>query len=117
VIGNMSGGNVQAIAQAIDSQISQNVNDPQALRAAIDELGAALVDAVRSELQANDLTRYVQEVEELKAALAAESPEPSMLKRILGTLSFFGDVEGTIGLALRVWPLIQVGLALAQQLS
>ena len=48
----------------------------------------------------------MQKTEELKAELKADKPRPSVVKGLLGTLAFLGDIEGTVGLAGHVWPLI-----------
>jgi hypothetical protein len=48
----------------------------------------------------------MQKTEELKAELKTGKPRPSVVKSLLSALAFLGDIEGTVGLAGRVWPLI-----------
>lgn len=118
VIGTMLGGNVQGIGQASQSEITQIANDPQALAEMLDKLVTQLIDAVKSELPAQQLVAYKQGTEELKTELKAEKPQPAVVKKLLGTLAFLGDIEGTVGLAGRVWqlvgPLVPLALAVLQ---
>jgi len=106
IIHAMHGGNVQAIGHANQSEINQLINDPGALAAALDDILTQVIDAVRADLPAPQLIAYMQQAEELKGALKSDKPQPAVLKRLLSTLAFLGDVEGTAGLVVRVWPLI-----------
>ena len=42
-----------------------------------------------------------------------DEPESGAVKRLLGTLAFFGDIEATLNLTLRAWPHISQLLAIA----
>lgn len=106
IIHEMHGGNIQAIGQAHQSEINQLVSDPEALAEALDAILTKLLEAVKSEMPAAQLFAYMQQAEELKAALKSDTPQPAVIKRLLGTLAFLGDVEGTVGLVTRAWPLI-----------
>lgn len=106
IIHAMHGGNVQAIGHASQSEINQLINDPTALATALDDILAQVIDAVKADLPASQLIAYMQQAEEFKGALKSDKPQPAVLKRLLSTLAFLGDVEGTAGLVVRVWPLI-----------
>lgn len=79
LIHQMSGGNVQGVGSAVDSEVSQVVNDPGELRAALDELIEKLRDAVRAELQDRDLDDYTRALDDLKAELETRK-DPGRLK-------------------------------------
>jgi hypothetical protein len=68
-INTMLGGNVQGVGLAQTSEISQVVNDAGLLSDALDTLGSQLVDAERGGLPGQELERYAQTVQELKAEL------------------------------------------------
>jgi len=106
IIHAMHGGNVQAIGHANQSEISQLVNDPGALAAVLDDMLTQVIDAVKADLPTPKLIAYMQQAEELKGTLKSDKPQPAVVKRLLSTLAFLGDVEGTAGLVTRVWPLI-----------
>jgi|GEM_PF-1806659 len=106
IIHAMHGGNVQAIGHASQSEINQLINDPAALATALDDILAQVIDAVKADLPASQLIAYMQQAEELKGVLKSDKPQPAAVKRLLSTLAFLGDVEGTAGLVTRVWPLI-----------
>lgn len=106
IIHAMHGGNVQAIGHANQSEINQLINDPAALATALNDILAQVIDAVKADLPAPQLIAYMQQAEELKGALKSDKPQPAAIKRLLSTLAFLGDVEGTAGLVTRVWPLI-----------
>jgi hypothetical protein len=114
-INEMQGGNIQAIALSDHSQVKQIVNDPQQLAKQMDQLGNQLIDAVKSELAADHLVKYIRLVEDLKKEISAERPSPSVIQRGFSSLAFIGDVEGAVSFALRVWPYIQPMLALAAE--
>jgi len=67
-INNVIGGNVQAmaIAEAVNSQFSQTINDPQAFAEQLDAICERLIEAVKPDLPAAELLKYFQEVEKLK---------------------------------------------------
>jgi len=112
----MSGGTIQAIEAASHTEISQIVNDPEMLRSQVGDLTNQLIEAVKSELAASELTAYMEAVNDLRDQLLSGKPDPSLVKRPLGTLAFLGDVEGTVGLMGRVWPYISPLLMIAATL-
>lgn len=102
-INEMSGGNLQAVGSAQESEISQIVNDPGLLQSSVEALMGRLVDEVKADLRVEDSASYAQAATELKEQLLADKPQAGPIKRALRTLGFLGDVEGTIALIGRVW--------------
>lgn len=111
-IQTMSGGSVQAIGSIQDSEIAQIINDPDLLRAQVENLSTTLLDEVKSVLNASEFTDYRKAVQELQEQVLAEKPSPSLVKRLAQTIGFLGDVDGSIELMAKVWPFIQLLLVL-----
>lgn len=107
IIHSMSGGSVQAVGVAQDAEISQVINDPDLLRSQVEALTENLLNEVKASLKVDELAEYAQTVRDLKEQLLAEKPEPSLIRRFVRTAGLLGDIEGTIGLMTRIWPLIQ----------
>ena len=113
VIGSMSGGTVQGVAQATNSQLTQTVNDPAAMAKMLDSLSNELVDAVREELSASgQLQKYYEALEDLRSEVLSDKPSESRIKRFVRLLGLLGDIEGSLGLTTRV--LVPLGLYLAK---
>lgn len=115
IIHAMSGGNVQAVGIAEETEISQVVNDPALLHSQVEALTERLLDEAKSVLAGNDLIEYAQAVQSLKEQLLAEETNSSLLKRLTRTLAFLGDIEGTIGLMVRVWTYLYPLLLIAAE--
>lgn len=115
IIHAMSGGNVQAVGIAKDTEISQIVNDPALLHSQVEALTERLLDEVKSVLAGNDLIGYAQAVQSFKEELLVEKPNPSLLKRFTSTLAFLADIEGTIALMVRVLPYLYPLLLIAAE--
>jgi hypothetical protein len=107
VIGTMSGGNLQAVGSAQGSELKQIINDPDLLRQRFEADADKLLTEVKSALDDESYNRYLRAVEELKQQVLAKEQNPSLIKWLLQQIAFLGDVEGTIGLITRVWPLVQ----------
>ena len=103
IVYGMSGGSFQAVGVA-HSEIQQIVNDPELLSGQIESLANDLIETVKSELPAAELVSYVKEVEELKAQILAKEASPSLLRRLLQTVAFLGDIEGSLSLMAKIWP-------------
>jgi len=106
IIHEMTGGAVQAIGFSNHAELQQIVNDPALLTHQVDELANKLLDCVKAELSAERLVSYIKTIEDLKRQIVSDSPSPSVVRRLFGSLAFMGDLEGTISLAARVWPFI-----------
>jgi hypothetical protein len=115
IIYAMSGGTIQAVGLADNAEISQVVNDPALLRSQVEALTGNLLDAVKSALTGNDLIEYAKTVQSFKEQLLAEEANPSLLRRLTSTLALLGDIEGTIGLMVRIWPYLYPLLLLAAE--
>jgi hypothetical protein len=115
IIHTMRGGNIQAVGVADDAEISQVVNDPALLHSQVETLTERLLDEVKSVLAGNDLIEYEQAVRDLKEQLLTEEPDLSLLKRLTRTLGLLDNIEGTIGLMVRVWPYIYPLLLIAAE--
>ena len=114
IVHTMGGGSLQAVGVA-DAEVSQIVNDPALLHTQVEALTENLLNEVKPALSGSDLMEYVQAVQELQEQLLAEQPDPSLLKRLTGTLAFLGDVDGTIGLMVRTWPFLYPLLLIAAE--
>jgi DNA-binding transcriptional ArsR family regulator len=117
IIQAMSGGTVQAVGLASQTDLSQVVSDTKLLQGQLRELGDRLLEAVRADLPSARLTEYTRAREALREELWSRRPDPALVKRLLGTLAFLGDIEGTLGLSLRAWPYVSSFLALATKLA
>ena len=113
IIERMTGGTVQGIGSAPGATISQLAGDPAARRAEVEALTERLLAEVRDELRPDALLAYARAIEDLRCELATDEPEPSAVRRLLGTLAFLGDIVGTLGLTQRVWPYVAALLAIA----
>lgn len=115
--GNVSGGNILSVGLA-NAQVSQIVNDPALLQSELETLLGKLLEEIKPELKGEDLIQYVRAVDELKQYLLdQERSDPSFFKRIIGTVSFLGSIDGTINLTAKAWPYIYPLLAVAIALN
>jgi len=103
IVYEMSGGNLQAVGVA-HSEIQQIVNDPELLSSQVEALANDLIETVKAELPATDLTEYMKKVEELKAQVLANNASPSILRRLLQSIAFLGDIDGSLSLMAKIWP-------------
>jgi len=115
IIHKMNNGNIQAVGFSSHSELQQTVNDPAILKEKIDGFANELLDAIKTELPAEQLIAYIKSLDELKLQLVAEKSSPSILERLFRVLSFTGDVEGTISLMTRVWPYVYPLLVIASE--
>jgi hypothetical protein len=58
------------------------------------------------QLSGERLKTYQQAFEQLRELVIEEHAEPSAVQRLLATLAFCGNVEGSLGLTFRVLPLV-----------
>ncbi|MCK6463186.1 MAG: hypothetical protein L6Q29_05225 [Candidatus Pacebacteria bacterium] len=107
IIGSVNGGSVQAIGNTLNSEISQVVNDPQLIQPYLEQIAEKLLNEVKAELSVREYAKYQEAVESLKQQLSEEKPSESAVKKIIQGISFLGDIEGSVGLMLRVWSLVQ----------
>ncbi len=116
VHGNV-GGSVQGIGYADQAEIAQIVNDPELLKAELEKITSALLDAVKGELHGKQLAEYAGGIESLKETLEVEPQNRSKLRELISKLSFINDTAGTIELMAKAWPYISVLLQLIAQIE
>ena len=98
-------GPVQGVARAEPgATVTQNVNDPAAIRAEVEVLTSRLLEAVRAEVSAASLQAVSQAAEDLRRELGSATRDEGVVKRALDTLSVQSNLEGTVALTYRVWP-------------
>lgn len=115
IVLEMSGGSIQAAGVADNAKLTQIVNDPALLQSQLEDLTAKLLDEVKSTLTGTDLIEYVQSTQDFKEQLSADEPNPALLKRLASKLALLADIEGTIGLVVRVWPYLYPLLLIATE--
>ena len=107
IIGSVNGGNIQAIGNAQNSEILQTINDPRLIQPFLEQLAENLLNEVKAELSVREYAKYQEAVASSKKQLSEEKPSKSAVKKLIQTISFLGDIEGSVGLMLRVWSLVQ----------
>jgi len=119
IVQKMNGGSLLAIGLADHAEVQQKVrqiaNDPQMLREQVDALASQLLDAVRFDLSDDNLKAYTSIVEDLKEQMASDSPTQSTMQRLFKSLALMSDIEGTIALVARVWPIVYPLLMIAAE--
>jgi hypothetical protein len=108
-------GTMQVVGSAQNSEITQQLSDPCQLSAQLEEFQNLLVDAVKAELRASELAAYTKAAADLRAELESDRPRERVVKALVRTLAFLGDIEGTIGLTARVWGPLSGFLTIAGQ--
>ena len=115
--GPVTDSTIQSIAVAANSNVQQAISqgDTDALRTEVAQITEKLVDAVKSELNVDQLVAYVNAAKQLKEEVQKPIPDPTVIQRLSGLLSFAGNLDGAInlgkkgfGLAVKVGPLIYV---------
>lgn len=99
--GPVSSSNVLAVAQAYQSRVQQEIENGnvEALRVEVAQLVDDIVKAMKEELDTDQLAVYAEAAKELKQEAAKSNPNPSIIQKCLGILSFAGDLDGTLELA------------------
>jgi glutamine amidotransferase PdxT len=101
------------------SEFQQIINDPNLLNEKIDECLNKLIELVRGELTRKQEVQYLTAAEQFKEEITSGKPDSTKMQRLLRTLAFLGDIEGTIALAARVWaslaPLVMIAAQLIHQ--
>ena len=110
--------NIQAVANAINSQIELQVeqtiaeNDPEALKAVVSELLKGLVDTVRSDLTLKEQADYTETAAEIQDELNKPDPEAEVIQRWMVRLAFldqaFSVGEKAISLSSKALPTIMM---------
>ena len=97
--------NATNIANAINSQIEQTVNqnDTDAIQRAITEILDNLVRVLANELDAAQMTAYEQAVDKLKQELVRPEPDRSRIQKLITILTFGDTLNGTLDLGAKAF--------------
>ncbi len=113
IVGDVGAG--AAVAAGRDA--SASINSSVLPQAEIEEIVEKLLTEVKAELGGNDLIKYVKATETLKQQLLTQpASNPSLLKKVFGTLSLLDNANGSLELMSKTWPLIQTLLTIAAAL-
>ena len=107
VHGDVTGGNILAVASAVSSNVEQAIkqNDPNAVQQALAETIDALVKNVSNALTLEQQALYTQKAVELKEEAAKNEPDPNVLQKLLSFLSFGDTLGGTLQLGVQSFAL------------
>ena len=96
------------------SEIHQILSDAVQTREVVEALVDDLVSEVKAHLKStDDLMAYLEAAQVLKEETLTDSPRPGVIKMLLGTLGFLGDIDGTLELMAKVWPYLKPLLMVA----
>lgn len=104
----VTGGNIQAIASAIDSKIQQNVSSlsSEELQKELEQTLQKLVDQVIEHLSLEQKAIYIQMAAEFQKEITQAKPDPGKLQKLLAGLGLLSDLGGTIDLGQKTFELI-----------
>ena len=105
-IHEMYDGNIQAIGLNNAQTIQETVKNKELLLESLSEIEGRLINSIQDELDRESFEVYKRNIEEIKTQLLDSNTDKRKANNILTTLSFLGDVEGTVGLIARVWPIL-----------
>jgi len=96
--GPIESSQIQAFATAVNSSVQQVIQNTPSddIRDVICKTVEDLVQAIKTELNLDELALYVRLAKELQQEVKKDTPDKSLMRRLLAGLSFLGDVEGTI---------------------
>jgi hypothetical protein len=96
--GSVENSQIQAIASAVNSTVRQVVENTSSedfrriIAAAVEDM----VQAVKGELNLDELSEYLKLAKDFQNEIARQTPDKSGLRRLLSGLSFLADIEGTV---------------------
>jgi hypothetical protein len=104
----VNGGNIQAIASAIGSEIRQNVSTlaPDELNKEIEKTLDKLLEQITEYLTLQQKATYTQIAAELQREVSQPQPDPSKLHKLLAGLGLFSDLGGAIDLSQKTFELV-----------
>lgn len=96
--GSVSGSTIQAAAHVYQSVLQQSVQtgDTDGLVEAISKMTDEMVEVVSADLTTDQLHAYKTAARDLKEQLHEEEKNLSIFQRVVATLSFFDDLDGTL---------------------
>jgi len=106
--GPVTGGNIQAFASAIDSEISQNIStlSPEELHKEIEQTLERLLEEITEHLSLQQKAAYTQMAAELQKEISQPQPDPGKLHRLLAGLGFLSDLGGAIDFSQKTFEVI-----------
>ena len=106
--GPVSGGNIQAVASAINSEIKQDVSSlsPEQLQEWIQHTLEDLLGQIEEHLSLQQKAAYAQLAAEFQKETTQPKPDTSKLQNILAGLGLLSDLGGTIDLGQKTFALI-----------
>jgi hypothetical protein len=106
--GPVTGGNIQAIASAINSEIQQNVSplSPEELQKEIQQTLEKLVGQVAEHLSLEQKAAYTQLAAEFQKEMAKPRPDTGKLHKLLAGLGLLSDLGGAIDFSQKTFGLI-----------
>jgi hypothetical protein len=106
--GSVTGGNIQAVANAIDSEVQQNVSglSPDDLQKEIEQVLEKLLAQVTEHLTLKQRATYTQMAAEFQAEIAKSQPNPGKLHNLLGGLGMLSDLGGAMDFSQKTFELI-----------
>ena len=106
--GPVTGGNIQAIASAIDSEIQQNVSSLSAddLQKEMNQVLEKLISQISEQLTLQQKASYVQVAADFQKEIAKPQPDSSKLHKLLASLGLLSDLGGAIDFSQKTFELI-----------
>ncbi len=105
IIGHVSGGNIQSVANAYESTIQQLVNqsDAEGLRQTITETLEKLVAEVSDQLTMQQKIVYMQAAAAIEQEIAKAEPDTTVLEKALRTLTLGDTMNGVLDLGIKTY--------------
>lgn len=125
-MGPVEGSQIQAFANAVESNVQQLVQQaqPEDLRETLSQTVEEMFNELQADLNRQQTAAYSDLIDAFRAEIQNEAPDPSRLHGIVSKLFFLGDVEDTISfgerlfyLGAKVAPYLSIVLAHLDQLT
>jgi hypothetical protein len=101
--GPVSDSTIQAVAQTYQSVVQQSVEreNVEGLIEVLSSMTDKMVEAVKADLTTEQLAAYAAAARDFKEQASKEEPNPSVVQRLVTTLAFFDNLNGTLDLGER----------------
>jgi hypothetical protein len=108
--GPVTGGNILAIASAMDSEIQQNVSSlsSEELHKEIEQILEKLLGQVSEHLSIEQKAAYTQLAADFQRETGQSKPDSGKLRKLLAALGFFSDLGGAIDLGHKAIQLVVI---------
>ena len=106
--GPVTGGNIQALASAIGSEIQQNIStlSPEELHKEIEQTLEKLLEQVTANLTLQQKAVYTQLAAEFQKEITKPQPDAGKLHKFLASLGFLSDIGGAIDFSQKTFEVI-----------